>query len=818
MRKHRLDASHLWTPRSCYLLLSAVALGLTESGWGAPPNDQCTGAITLTNGVPYRMSTIDATATGDPVPSCQLLFGAGVWFKFTPPQAGQVTVSLCGSSFDTVLAVYTGTCGGLTEIACNDDLGPSCPLALQSSVQFTGTAGTTYYVLGGGYGGSGGMLQATATFPAPPSIRITPLTLTFSNRAAAGELAAVAQPAPPAPTTQPGQKLTDPARILTPFTNGSRVAVIVNLTPPRAQQALTDFQSPASLTQLRATIRQLQQRVLDSLPTDQVKVGLRYDNIAAFSAEVTLGGLQALQAHPEVVAIEPVFRLQAHLAQGIPLIHGLTYRNAYAGSNIAIAICDTGIDYTHPRLGGGGFPNAKVLGGYDFGDNDTDPAPYSFQAHGTCCAGIAAGDLGTVGDYIGGVAYGAKLYALKISDITGFASDASMIAAWDWCVTHRLDDPANPILVISTSFGGDRYYDSPSCDAASPAMTAAANNAVAAGMTVLASSGNDGYCDSLAWPACISSVLSVGAVYDASFGTQYPCINSNSCAPTKEPGGCSTGYYATDETAPDLVTSYANMASFLTLLAPGDACYTTDIAGPGGYSSGDYDDTFGGTSAACPYAAGAVACLQSAAKALTGRYLSPAEVRTQLSAGGDPVTDTKVAITKPRVNLERTLNSVIGAQTFRIYNDGGDSLTINGITPETPAPWINLATSPPLTLNAGGYADVPLSVNYSLAPRGTTTTRLLVTSTDSTNSPYPGGVYIQVINGRGLFLDGWNWAGGVFRFEVHGPPNSNCVVQTSSDLASWVPLMTTPIPGSGLLAVTNSHATNSRLFYRALLP
>src|SRR5205085_2739559 len=72
----------------------------------------------------------------------------------------------------------------------------------------------------------------------------------------------------------------------------------------------------------------------------------------------------------------------------------------------------------------------------------------------------------------------------------------------------------------------------------------------------------------------------------------------------------------------------------------------------------DYYTDFGGTSAACTYAAGAVACLQSAAKALTGNYLTPAQVRSRLASLGDNVTDTKVAITKPRVNLQRLIESL----------------------------------------------------------------------------------------------------------------------------------------------------------------
>jgi PKD repeat protein/subtilisin family serine protease len=457
----------------------------------------------------------------------------------------------------------------------------------------------------------------------------------------------------PARVAISSEKLTDAAEIGRALALGP-APVIVMILPPAAL-ARTDFASDASLAQLRPEIRQVQEGVLTQLPADHVRVGRRFENIAGFSAQVTAEGLRALQAHPRVVSIEPVHVMQPHLAQGLGLIRGTTYRSTYSGAGVAIAICDSGIDYNHPRLGGGGFPNAKVLGGYDFGDNDANPIP-SGEAHGTACAGIAAGELGTVGDYIGGVAPAAKLYALKItSGPGGSATTADMVAAWDWCVTHKNDNPSFPIMVISTSFGGGRYFAT--CDTASASMTTAANNAVAAGITVLASSGNEGYCDSLAWPSCISSVISVGAVYDAGFGHYFPCIEGESCAPKISSPGCPTGFYADDTTAPDKVTSYANVASFLTLFAPGNQCYTLDITGSGGYGNGDYYDAFGGTSAACPYAAGAVASLQSAAKALTGSYLTPSQVKNRLTSLGDNVSDTKVAITKPRVNLERAIQS-----------------------------------------------------------------------------------------------------------------------------------------------------------------
>ena len=414
--------------------------------------------------------------------------------------------------------------------------------------------------------------------------------------------------------------------------------------------------------QLRSEVRTVQNGIIPGLDSAQVRITNRFSYIFGFSADVTQQGLQDLLDRDDVVAIEPDRILYANLAQGIPLMNATTPRSSYYGSGLSIAICDTGIDTSHSALGGIGMPvfNTKVIGGYDTGDDDGDPRPDPTlgNAHGTACAGIAAGSLGSTGDYIGGVAYGARLYAVKISTgNTGSASTANMIEGWEWCITHQLDDPDNPIMIISTSFGGGQLFSI--CDSESAAMTQAAANAVEAGITVFVSSGNDGYCDAMGWPACISHVISVGAVYDAAFGIYQPCVSGDSCATKKADASCPSGYYATDVTAADMVTSYSNTASFLNLLAPSNAAYTTDIVGAGGYDSGDYDPSFGGTSAACPYAAGAGAILQSAAMARYGHYLPPDRVKSILTGTGDPITDGKVAITKPRVNVQ---NAVAGVQ------------------------------------------------------------------------------------------------------------------------------------------------------------
>ena len=134
---------------------------VTASG---PPNDQCMGAIALSTGVTRTDNTANATSTGDPTPTCQSNFGKGVWYSFTPNTNGTVTISTCASDFDTVLQIYSGSCGALTPVpnGCDDDDGPSCQ-GLQASVSFAGTAGTTYRILAGGYGSSTGNLRIVAS-------------------------------------------------------------------------------------------------------------------------------------------------------------------------------------------------------------------------------------------------------------------------------------------------------------------------------------------------------------------------------------------------------------------------------------------------------------------------------------------------------------------------------------------------------------------------------------------------------------------------------------------------------------------------------
>ena len=446
-------------------------------------------------------------------------------------------------------------------------------------------------------------------------------------------------------------RIIDSRLVLRGFVKGEHeVHVIVNFEKPRAAQDIKSLEDLTSRRRLKDAIMAAQDKIINSLDLNEVSINRRFSYIPGFAASVTLKGLNELIKLPEVISTGPDRILHAHLAQGIPLVNASTVRAVYNGQGVAIAICDTGIDYNHPKLGNGGFPNTKVIGGYDFGGSSNIPPsedddPMDQHGHGTNCAGIAAGDAPGQDDYIGGVAQTARLYAIKISyGATGAAYESDMIAGWEWCITHQYDDPNYPVMVISTSFGGGGYSDV--CDYASTAMTLTAENCVSAGMTLFVSSGNDGFCDSISWPACISHVISVGAVFDANIGGFGFCVDPSSCAPNQEYHAlCEPDYVAWAYTTQGgQVTPYSNVASFLDIFGPSHNTSTTTLGG-------SYVNNFGGTSAACPYAAGVGACMQSAAKASTGSFLLPAQVKSKLIASGDPIIYEPAGLTKPMVNL-----------------------------------------------------------------------------------------------------------------------------------------------------------------------
>jgi len=94
-------------------------------------NDNCLDAISLTVGNSnteniVMSSNIGATDSGElPEPSCANYGGGDVWFMAQVPTSGLLSIETlnAGGITDTGLEVYTGTCGNLTQIDCDDNGG-----------------------------------------------------------------------------------------------------------------------------------------------------------------------------------------------------------------------------------------------------------------------------------------------------------------------------------------------------------------------------------------------------------------------------------------------------------------------------------------------------------------------------------------------------------------------------------------------------------------------------------------------------------------------------------------------------------------------
>lgn len=121
--------------------------------------DACESAALICPGGHVHDSTGEATNDGSA--SCgDSSASADAWYKYIPRTSGNLNVSTCGSSFDTVVSVHTGCPLGGTEVACNDD---SC--GTQASLDISVTAGTEYLIRVSGKGGSSGAFELELTGP-----------------------------------------------------------------------------------------------------------------------------------------------------------------------------------------------------------------------------------------------------------------------------------------------------------------------------------------------------------------------------------------------------------------------------------------------------------------------------------------------------------------------------------------------------------------------------------------------------------------------------------------------------------------------------
>jgi hypothetical protein len=211
------------TRRNYALTVVCGVVACAASGaMAVPPNDLCcTPSNVGFNGLPvvtYGTTAFDTTgATSDPALTETLCnpLNTGhiyndIWFTFTAACTGPTSITTCGSTFDTVLAVYHGcpylwgqfntppfayfcTAEPDQAIACNDDYGPC---GLQSLLTFNAMSGTQYLVRVGSYSpsvtGTGQLSisadncsQPTAIITGPPWLSCQCMPMTISGTATA---------------------------------------------------------------------------------------------------------------------------------------------------------------------------------------------------------------------------------------------------------------------------------------------------------------------------------------------------------------------------------------------------------------------------------------------------------------------------------------------------------------------------------------------------------------------------------------------------------------------------------------------------------
>jgi len=130
-----------------------------------PPNDFFVNAIVLTNDTDVSsVSTLQATREAGEPHHAGIIGGKTAWWRFTPSVDGVLTLTTSNSTFDTVLAIYTGnSVNTLTEIASNDDAEFGVPGGYSRIVQAV-KSNQTYHIVVDGYDGLSGVVFLSHSF------------------------------------------------------------------------------------------------------------------------------------------------------------------------------------------------------------------------------------------------------------------------------------------------------------------------------------------------------------------------------------------------------------------------------------------------------------------------------------------------------------------------------------------------------------------------------------------------------------------------------------------------------------------------------
>jgi subtilisin family serine protease len=320
----------------------------------------------------------------------------------------------------------------------------------------------------------------------------------------------------------------------------------------------------------------------------------------------------------------------------------LTTDASFDGVGQAVAIIDTGVDSSHSTFGSRVVEEACYSLGADcpggvtslVGPGAGTNCSYSQDCfHGTHVAGIAAGASSTYT----GAAPAADIVAVNVfTEFTG----APCNGGEDPCALAYTSDIiaglafARGLATVSVaaatlSLGGGQYTSQAACNAADPPMLAEITAVRAAGIAPVAASGNESYTNAMGSPACLTGAISVGSTSDS-----------------------------------DVVASYSNSASFLSLLATG-VNVTSSI--PAALFGGTKWGTASGTSMATPHVAGSFAALRSALPAATVD-----QILTALQSTGVDVTDAKSGVTTPRIQVDLAGKSLAPAECWNGLDDDSE--------------------------------------------------------------------------------------------------------------------------------------------------
>ena len=443
---------------------------------------------------------------------------------------------------------------------------------------------------------------------------------------------------------------------------GGAARIIVGVRVPFAAEGLL----PASEATLqRNEIATAHANVLDKLPAfkQKSKTAKQFESIPFMAMEVTAVELEALLASTDVTTIEEDRPEQIQLAQSVPIIGGTSaWSSGYTGAGQTVAILDTGVDKNHPFLAG------RVVSEACYSTNDSVNGVYSLCPggatastatgsalpygticvsgkcdHGTHVAGIAAG-LASGGVTFSGVAKDASIIAIQVfSRVDNAGSSycnglAQCVLTWNSDVIAGLNRvyalrTSYSIASVNMSLGGGSYTSQATCDASNASRKAIIDTLRSVNIATVISSMNNGYTSSMGAPACISSAVSVGATWDSYDGYGYSCTNLTYPSNYWDYGGV------------DKVACYSNSASFLNLLAPGSAIYSS--------TPNNSYATYHGTSMAAPHVAGTWALLKQMKPTIT-----VTEALAALTNTGQSIFDARNGISKPRINVNAALASL----------------------------------------------------------------------------------------------------------------------------------------------------------------